>query len=323
MVKLSIIIPVYNVEKYIRKCILSCINQDVQHDCYEIIVINDGTPDNSMSIVDELSNKYDIIKVYNQENQGLSVARNHGLNNAIGKYVWFVDSDDSIIDNCLKGIVDILDLEPDVLEISYQKVYENGTSPIEVKQKKTEGFVEGKELLLKGDYPTPAQFSIYNREFLLRHNLSFYPHIYHEDIEFKPRVYYYAKKVMTYEKMVYNYLQRSSGSITSAYKLKNGLDSIKVCASLYSFGSQLEDKMQTAFAERIAEIINSNMYRLHYLNKEDRVSLLDEWGKSRYLFKYMLKSHSLISRIEGYIFLINLRLGAFVFRLPFLIKVSR
>ena len=96
---LSIIIPVYNVEKYVEKCIRSCENQDIPKENYEVIVVNDGSPDGSLAIVERLANEFSNIKVINQENKGLSMARNTGLEAAKGEYVWFVDSDDWIEEN--------------------------------------------------------------------------------------------------------------------------------------------------------------------------------------------------------------------------------
>ena len=92
---LSIIIPVYNVEKYIHRCLTSCCKQsDASLDEYEIIIINDGTPDNSMDVVYNIAKKYSNIVIFNQKNKGLSAARNQGLEIAKGEYVQFLDSDD-------------------------------------------------------------------------------------------------------------------------------------------------------------------------------------------------------------------------------------
>lgn len=323
MVKLSIIIPVYNVEKYIGNCLLSCIEQNISQEEYEIIVINDGTPDASMTIADELSHRFKNICIHNQENQGLSVARNNGLKVATGTYVWFVDSDDSIEKNCLKGIVEALSNNIDILQIQYQNVYEDGTPPKVVEKMKYNGIIKGRKALMMGNLPTPAQFCIYKRDFLIKHELWFYPGIFHEDVEFKPRAYYYAERVMSYDKIVYNYLQRHSGSITSSYRLKNGLDFIKVCASLYNFSNDLDDAMKSVFAERITQIINTNMYRLYSLNKKERSVLLNEWKNKRNLFQYMLKSKSITSKIEGCIFLLNVNMGASLFRIPYLLYSAK
>ena len=91
----SVILPVYNVEKYLRRCLDSLVNQDCSCN-YEIIIVNDGTKDNSMEIISEFEGKYDCIRVFSQENSGLSAARNRGIAEAKGKYVALVDSDDFV-----------------------------------------------------------------------------------------------------------------------------------------------------------------------------------------------------------------------------------
>ena len=96
---LSVVVPVYNVERYVGDCLCSLLNQP--ESLCEIIVVNDGTKDNSMEIVHKLVNGYTNVRIINQENKGLSEARNAGLRHALGEYVWFVDSDDTILENAV------------------------------------------------------------------------------------------------------------------------------------------------------------------------------------------------------------------------------
>ena len=93
-VKVSIIVPVYNVEKYIKKCLDSLVHQTLSD--IEIIVVNDGSPDNSELIINQYLKKYSNIKYFKKENGGQGSARNFGLSKAIGKYIMFVDSDDYV-----------------------------------------------------------------------------------------------------------------------------------------------------------------------------------------------------------------------------------
>ena len=109
MKKFSIIVPVYNVENYLEKCLDSLINQ--KHNSYEIIIINDGSTDNSQRIIDNYKKKYPkLISSYKKGNGGLSSARNYGIEKSTGEYLLFVDSDDYISENCLEiySIVDSL-----------------------------------------------------------------------------------------------------------------------------------------------------------------------------------------------------------------------
>ena len=103
--KISLIVPVYNVEKYIEKCLLSCLKQDIPQSDYEIIVVNDGSPDSSLAIAERIAAAATNIIIVSQKNGGLSAARNTGLKIAKGDYIWFIDSDDTIKENCLKSIV--------------------------------------------------------------------------------------------------------------------------------------------------------------------------------------------------------------------------
>ena len=94
---LSFIIPVYNVEKYIRTCIESIYQQDLDENSFEVIIVNDGTKDRSMEMIADLIEQHSNIIVINQENQGLSVARNNGIIKAMGEYIAMIDSDDLIL----------------------------------------------------------------------------------------------------------------------------------------------------------------------------------------------------------------------------------
>ena len=104
--KLSIIIPVYKVEDYVEKCLESIASQDIPTDDYEIIVINDGSPDNSKNIILEFQKHQPNLIFIDQENQGVSVARNRGLEIAKGKYIVFIDPDDTIVENSLSKIIE-------------------------------------------------------------------------------------------------------------------------------------------------------------------------------------------------------------------------
>lgn len=111
-ITLSIVIPVYNLENYIGRCMDSLLNQDIDPESYEIICVNDGSRDNTGAVLDEYKSKYKNIKVIHKENEGVVKTRNAGLSIATGDWIWFVDADDWIQPNCLKyltGIVQQLD----------------------------------------------------------------------------------------------------------------------------------------------------------------------------------------------------------------------
>lgn len=310
--KLSIIIPVYNVEKYVEKCIRSCENQDIPKEDYEVIVVNDGSPDGSLAIVERVAKEYPNIKVISQENQGLSGARNTGLAAAQGEYVWFVDSDDWIAENCLKGLTEKLVDNLDILHIRYKNAYEDGTTKTPA-QKYLDGIHSGKEITEQGGLATPAQFSVLRSKFVKDNSIKFYPGIYHEDAEFKPRVVYLANSIRYYDKEVYYYLQRDSGSITSNYKLKNGLDAIKVCNSLYDFANYVAPEFRVYFSNSVASVIYTHLERYKELSSIDKAKMIECLKENKHLFAFMSKSKLIKNKVAAILLTLNPKFAVFVF----------
>ena len=111
MMKLSFIIPIFNLEGYIEDCIHSLLNQNIPHSEYEIICVNDGSTDTTLEILQKLASSFSNIVIIDRENQGVSVARNIGMAYAKGEYIWFVDGDDLIVSNCLKQLLSFMDEE--------------------------------------------------------------------------------------------------------------------------------------------------------------------------------------------------------------------
>jgi glycosyltransferase involved in cell wall biosynthesis len=117
--KISILIPAYNVDQYVDACLDSCLNQDLPRNEYEIIVVNDGSTDDTLSHLKTYSSRYDNICVMSQQNKGLGITRNTLIDAAHGKYFWFVDADDTITRNCLGNVLSVLETDDlDILSIS-------------------------------------------------------------------------------------------------------------------------------------------------------------------------------------------------------------
>jgi len=250
---ISIIVPVYNVEKYIFKCLESILNQQEKIKNYEVIIVDDGSPDNSINIINTFIDKFENIQLIRQKNQGLSIARNTGLNAAIGKYIWFVDSDDTIKNNALYLIYNIIKTNNvDVIATRLNRVDEiTGKEEMELYPGITY-VIEGKEYLFKGFNSGASQRFIMNRDFLLKNNLHFMPNVYHEDAEFGPKMLYTANSLYILEKPVYNYLLRSSGSIMKNIKIKNLEDLILIFHSLENFKENYVTEEDKTFFEYIA-----------------------------------------------------------------------
>ncbi|MDE6533592.1 MAG: glycosyltransferase [Muribaculaceae bacterium] len=315
---LSIIVPVYNVEKYLRKCLDSCLRQDIPTTDYEIICVNDGSPDNCGQILEEYVAKYPNIQVLTQTNQGLSMARNNGVSIAKGDYVWFIDSDDWIEENCLGGIIDDFDKKSDIVQLNYRMVYESYKSYVDIFDPNlSDGIESGKNVILKGGLPSAAQFSIYRRAFLISNDLKFAKGRLHEDIEFKPRATFLAKTICWHKPVVYNYLQRGEGSIMSSFKLKNGVDIVYAIDSLDSFINSLQedDKYIKALCSFAGKYFNSAMTVYDSLNDADKKSLELTFAMSPFIFRRMKQSNNRKYRLQAFIFSLDFHLGNLIRKL--------
>lgn len=219
MKKLSIIVPVYNVEKYLSKCLDSLINQDIPVDEYEIIIVNDESPDNSLLIAEEYSKKYKNISIISQKNKGLGGARNTGIRAARGKYLLFVDSDDYIEKNCLQLLLHNIEKDSlQVLRFNYESVNENGN--IIPKKKNAlygvvwdDEIISGEEFLAnKLGWVCTVWAFLFDTSMIKQHELYFDESIYLEDVEWIYRVFEKAERVKSIHTLIYYYLQRE-GSI--------------------------------------------------------------------------------------------------------------
>lgn len=301
--KLSIIIPVYNVEKYVEKCIRSCEDQDIPKEDYELIVVNDGSPDVSLAIVERVAREYPNINVISQENQGLSGARNTGLAAAQGEYVWFVDSDDWIEENCLKGLTEKLIDDVDILQIQYKNAYEDGTTKTPA-QKYLDGIHSGKEITEQGGLADPAPFSVLRSKFLKDNSFKFFPGIYHEDSELKLRMVYTAKKVAFHEQPIYYYLQRSTGSIMAVPKPKRSYDLMIVCRHLHDFQmTNVEgQKANRHFNYMISMYLNNALVNICRTPEEERKKFNLEMWKNRDLFIHLKDAKLMKYKLEYFLF---------------------
>jgi len=196
--QLSILVPVYKVEKYIRPFFESIFRQNIPDDCYEIIVVNDGTPDRSMEVVADLLELHDNIMVINQENQGLSVARNTALECAKGEYVLILDSDDLLVDGSLLLLLDkALTTKADLVVADFVNKSDDELETFEpiqndiIWEEKT-----GRKLFMENLSPYACYVwrTLYRRQFLNENHIRFVPGIYVQDIPFTHECYLKANK---------------------------------------------------------------------------------------------------------------------------------
>ncbi|HLA56745.1 MAG TPA: glycosyltransferase [Flavobacterium sp.] len=212
--KLTVIIPVYNVEKYIEKCIFSVLDNNLGTTDYEIIVVDDESPDNSLEIVNKIAANHNNIKVISQKNKGLGGARNTGIENASGDFLLFLDSDDWILPDALKNIVAIAeDNNPDILEFSAQGIDEQGKMTYHATNDTAGKQYEGVYYYNHFRYLNSACNKLYKRKFLVDNQLLFHEKIFIEDFEFNTRAFFVAKSVLAIPFLAAQFLQ-SGDSIT-------------------------------------------------------------------------------------------------------------
>lgn len=249
--ELSIIIPVYNVEEYIRPCLESILRQGLNQDCYEIIIINDGTPDKSMEVVADIIETHPNIHVIEQENSGVSIARNKGLEIATGDYIFFVDSDDVVIDNSLLFLLNkSISSKADLIVADFIKMYDDQIAQLSSKpynQKDGSYQVKnGEELFLQDLNPYYCNIwrTLYRREFLNQNNIRFIPHICFEDIPFTHQCYLKAHLCLrvNWDLIIY---RRGHTSITSSFNKKKGMDFCFVIEELWTMSHKKDLSEQT------------------------------------------------------------------------------
>ncbi|MCS2893476.1 glycosyltransferase [Parabacteroides faecis] len=209
--KLSIVISAYNLEYFIDNCLLSCLSQDLElNKNYEIIVVNDGSKDQTLSHLKAYGEK---IRVISQENAGVSVARNNGLQHAKGEYVWFIDGDDYIEENCLNSILEILERNKlDILTVDYCEVAEKEDFKVKdkpsfiISDSRVENYGNSTELVIWN--------SIIRRHYLLDHGLQFIRGMkYGEDTVWISLVELFTQKHLRLKYPIYKYRMRASSAV--------------------------------------------------------------------------------------------------------------
>lgn len=238
--KLSIVIPAYNVANYLIKCVKSCELQLKSTHDIEIIIVDDGSTDNTYEVVGILQDKYDNIVYVRQENKGQASARNTGLENAKGDYVWFVDGDDFLTPTGIDGLLEkAISKSLDLIAFNLQFVNEKDKiSPYVIATKSVDGVLDSSHFVENVSMPHSPCIALFNRQFLIRNRLGFKTDIYFEDFEFTVRTYSLVERVEFIDEPHYNYFQREGSTMKSSSKEKNikrSRDLISIADSFYRF----------------------------------------------------------------------------------------
>ena len=317
MPKVSIIVPVYNVEKYIEKCLQTLINQTLKD--IEIIVVNDGSTDNSKNIINEYASNFpSLIKCYDKENGGLSDARNYGMQFASGDYIAFLDSDDYV--------------ELDMYEKMYKKAIEENSDMVECdfiweypdKKVIDKGIVYGN----KKDMITYARVVAWNklirRELIEKANVMYPKGLRYEDIEFFYKMVPYYNKVSFIKEPLVHYIQRESSiSNVQNERTKEIFDVLDNSISYYK-EKNLYDEYKVELEYTYARILLcSSLFRMVKIeDKDTRKELLNrtwdklntnfpEWKKNSILKKDKSKKNLYMRTINK----VTYKIYCFIFRI--------
>ena len=260
--KVSIIVPVYNVEKYLDRCLETLVNQTIGE--YEIIIIVDGSTDNSIEIVKKYNDKYpEIIKYFETENRGLSAARNYGIEKAKGEYIGFVDSDDYIKSNMYEELYKCAkNNNYDIVVCDYYKITEKETKEMELEIKKSNTIEEN--IIKAKPY---AWNKIYKRSIFENCNVKFPEGLIFEDICTIYPLLMKTKKMGYVNKKMYFYTYNRSNSIMNNKKR----DDLSVLKSLKLLNNYCkENEMFKTYSDLLCEInVRHIYYRFNEIKKHN------------------------------------------------------
>ncbi|MCI8417924.1 MAG: glycosyltransferase [Lachnospiraceae bacterium] len=304
MIELSIIIPVYNVEKYVKRCIESVLNQWQKE--FEIILVDDGSLDQSGVICEDYKERYPFIRVIHQKNKGLSEARNTGIRVAKGQYLAFLDSDDFVKNNSYQKMLKIIKEQQVDIVVGEAVSYVDDNHIYLKKQRDflKEGKYDAKEFLvncLKDDVMVMCvPFNLYRKELIIDNNLFFERGLLHEDELWTPQIFLNAMNIY-YCKDIFYYHYTRADSITQRKDLsKNGQDLLYICNKLDDMYSLIEGELGKLLRDYLSMIYMGGVYS-GKLYRKDRRSLIDK----RFPLCHAYRRNTLI---KAYIFRLNLHL---------------
>lgn len=230
---ISVIVPVYNVALYLRRCIESILRQTYSN--FELILINDGSSDGSEEICNTYQSKDKRITVINQANQGVSSARNRGLQIARGQYICFVDSDDYIDKNYLEVLYGLAtEYKVDLAIVDFEKVYENSLRPKDNNAPHVPDSLMNSQSLIINLYEKEIFMTVWGKIYsrkLIR-DIYFRDFKIGEDVEFNYKVYKKVKKAVKSDRKLYKYFQRKGSTVHSPFSMKK-YDQVLLFHELY------------------------------------------------------------------------------------------
>ncbi len=304
---ISIIVPIYNVEKYLSKCIESLLNQTYTN--IEILLVNDGSTDNSKKICEQFKGKDSRIKLINKENGGLSDARNKGLQKSIGKYITFVDSDDYVEKNYIETLYSLITKFNSEIAIADFRVIKGDKQKIKEKDIKEYCITSEKaidEMLYSDFYYISACSKLYKKE--LFENVEFPKGKMFEDVGTTYKLIIKANKIACTNKKIYNYVIRNNSITTSKFKSEH-YDLIELTKIMCEDILKKYPNMEKGVLRRKIYASISTLNRM-LLSKKTKVDL-DLVNYIKKNGKTILKDNKVPKRDKIAIILINLNLDIY------------
>lgn len=310
---LSFIVPVYNVEQFLSKCLSSIIDNLWEGLAYEIIIVNDASPDGSLAIAETYASKQENIKVITQENKGLGGARNTGIEQATGQYLFFLDSDDYLIPNQIQKVVEkAFAHNLDIIEFGAERVDEHYHYLDHILKKNDTDVVNGITYIERYDFENSACNKLYRRKFLLENQIVFFERTYVEDAPFNAEAFAKCKRVLAVSDIPVIFYQNRN-SITRQKRTGDNLrkfitDSVKVTARIDDIANLNKGNgAEKVLAKRVAVFTAGIMLMILRSNFsiDEKRNYIDSLTKSQL---YPVKNRSGIVIRDLWIFLTNNKL---------------
>lgn len=310
----SVIVPIYKVEKYLKRCIESIINQTYTY--MEIILVDDGSPDCCAEICDQYSSIDNRVKVIHKNNGGLSDARNYGINIAEGEYIFFVDSDDYIELNAIENLVFYAKKNNlDIVCGDAYRVISSDSNSIPNKTILLGGGSDGKimdgeeylvDCIYKKSFCVAVWTRMYSTKLIKKNNIYFIKGLLHEDENWTPKVILKAKRVGYFNFAFYNYIIRNNSITQTENRKKHIIDVLKTCEELENEYNRVINSKTTK------KILKDYLVRL-YIN----TCTYGEYDKKFYRSKvdkgFVLRnSYFLKTKIEALVYFLNISLYRYI-----------